>query len=42
MDRKINIQVSKSTHERLSDLGKKGETFDDIIIRLLDAYCDSQ
>lgn len=39
-ERTINIQVKKSTHERLSDLGKKGDTFDDIIVKLLDACSD--
>lgn len=39
-ERTINIQVKKSTHQRLSDLGRKGDTFDDIIVKLLDAYSD--
>lgn len=40
MDRPINIQIKKSTHQRLTDLGSKGDTFDDIIVRLLDAYSE--
>ena len=39
-ERTLNIQVKKSTHERLSALGRKGDTFDDIIVKLLDAYSD--
>ncbi len=29
------IKVQDETHERLMTLGKKGETFDQIIIRLM-------
>ena len=31
VERKINIQLRKSTHEMLSVLGQKGDTFDGII-----------
>ena len=34
-ERKINIQLKKSTHNRLCDIGAKGQTFDDIVDRLL-------
>lgn len=34
-ERKINVQVTKSTHEMLSVLGSKGDTFDEIIRTLL-------
>ena len=37
-ERRINVQLKKSTHQRLSELGSKSETYDDIIVRLLDAY----
>jgi len=29
------IKVSNETHQKLSEIGKKGETYEDIIIRLL-------
>lgn len=29
------IKVTEKTHEELKELGKKGETFDDIIQRLI-------
>jgi len=32
------IQISKETRNGLKDLGKKGETYDDIIKRLLHNY----
>lgn len=32
------IRVSSRTHERLRALGRKGETFNDIIERLLDFW----
>jgi len=40
-ERRINIQLKKSTHQRLTELGSKSDTFDDIIVRLLDAYSES-
>lgn len=40
-ERRINVQLKKSTHQRLSDIGSKSETYDDIIVRLLDAYSES-
>lgn len=30
------IRVSEETHQRLTDLGKKGETYEEIIVRLLE------
>jgi hypothetical protein len=30
------IQLKKSTRERLKDIGKKGESYDDLINQLLD------
>jgi len=35
---KTTIIVSTETRERLRRLGRKGETYDDIINRLIDAY----
>jgi len=32
---KKNIRVSEETHRRLLEYGRKGETFDDVISRLL-------
>jgi len=29
------IRVSEETHRKLTDLGKKGETYDEIVVRLL-------
>jgi predicted CopG family antitoxin len=29
------IQISKETREKLADIGKKGETYDDIIKKLI-------
>lgn len=33
-----NISVTWETHTRLSEIGRKGETFNHIVERLLDAY----
>jgi hypothetical protein len=33
-----NIQVTWEIHTRLSEIGKKGETFNHVVERLLDAY----
>jgi predicted CopG family antitoxin len=30
------IQISKPTREKLADMGKKGETYDDIIKKLIE------
>ena len=35
---RINITVQKNTRERLAALGSKGESFDSIIVRLLDFW----
>jgi len=32
------IKILKSTRERLADLGKKLDTYDEIVNRLIDAY----
>lgn len=32
------IQLTPATREKLKDLGKKGETYEEIILRLLAAY----
>jgi len=32
------IKVEEETHKRLKEIGSKGETFDEIIKRLLDRY----
>ena len=29
------IQISQQTRDKLKDLGKKGETYEDVIVRLL-------
>ncbi len=36
--RVTTIQLSPSTREKLKDLGKKGETYEEIILRLVKAY----
>lgn len=41
-DGTTNIQIKRTTHRRLSELGSKADTFDDIINRLLDAYSESE
>jgi hypothetical protein len=35
------LKVKPSTHLRLRRLGWKGETYDDIIVRLLDFYAQT-
>lgn len=32
------IRISNKVHSRLNDIGKRGETFSDIIDRLIDEY----
>jgi len=32
------IQLSPKTRDKLKDLGKKSETYEDILLRLLKAY----
>ncbi|AEG18649.1 DUF7557 family protein [Methanobacterium paludis] len=34
------IKISNETHEELSKIGSKGETYEDIIKRLLNSYLD--
>ena len=36
MDKGINIMVSRNTHKKLVKIGKKGETFDELVIRILE------
>jgi predicted CopG family antitoxin len=36
MSQKTLIQISKEIAEKLKEIGKKGETYEDIIIRLLE------
>ena len=36
MDRKTNISVSVKNRDRLAELGKKGDSYDDILGRVLD------
>lgn len=35
---KTTIQITKQTKERLSNMGSKGDTYEDIITCLLDKY----
>ena len=37
-DDHTTIALTKATRDRLKDLGTKGETYEEILIRLLDAY----
>jgi hypothetical protein len=34
----ITLKISEATHERLSKLGSIGDTFEDVIKKLLDFY----
>jgi len=34
------IRIKKATHDRLTLLGHKGQTYDDVINQLLDGYTD--
>jgi len=36
------IRLKKETVEKLKDLGKKGETYDDIVNRLIELWKKSQ
>ena len=42
MESKTNIQVRRSTRNRLADLGRKDDTFDDVINMLLEFYLEHQ
>lgn len=42
IESKTNIQVSRATRNALADLGRKGDTFDDIIKMLLVFYLEHQ
>lgn len=37
---KINIQVSRATHSLLKDLGSKGESYEDILLKYLPVRAD--
>jgi len=37
-DRIASIELKPSTKDRIKNLGKKGDTYDDIVQRLLQAY----
>ncbi|MEM1554765.1 MAG: hypothetical protein QXU09_03695 [Thermoproteota archaeon] len=37
-DRKVIIEVAESTRNELKELGKKGETWNDIVERLIEFY----
>ena len=39
---KINIQISRETHRELSEIGKKGQSYDDIVQQLLQYYKEHQ
>jgi len=36
------IALSPRTKERLNGIGRKGETYDDIVVRLLDFYKEAR
>lgn len=42
MERKTNIQVSISTRDALIEMGRKGDSYDDIIKKLLEFYTEHQ
>lgn len=35
---KTAIQIEKSTREKLREIGKKSESYDDLILRLIQVY----
>jgi hypothetical protein len=37
---KTTIQLEEETRDRLKGFGKKGESYDDIVLRLMDFYED--
>jgi len=34
----VSVKVSRETHRRLTNLGKKNESYNDVIVCLLDFY----
>ena len=36
----VNMKILKATRDRLADFGKKSETYDDVLNRLLDECID--
>lgn len=42
MKKDTNIRVTKETRQRLRDIGKKDQTYDDIINQVLDYYHDKK
>lgn len=41
-DTKTNVQVSRSTRAALANLGRKGCTYDDIIVYLINYYLENE
>lgn len=39
-DRRTTIAISSSTRDRLRHLGRKGETYDQLLNRLMDVYAE--
>lgn len=37
---KINIQVSRETHRKLAEIGRKGQSYNDIVEELLLFYME--
>lgn len=38
----VTIQIHGSTRDRLQDIGKKGESYDDVIKRLLEEHKEKE
>lgn len=38
MDKKTTVQVTQKTKNKLNEIGKKGETYDEIINKLIESY----
>ena len=38
MEKTTTIRLNRNTHSELGELGKKGQTFDDIVRILIDFY----
>ncbi len=39
---RTTIPLEKETRDRLKDLGKKGETYDELVNRLIDHFMEAQ
>jgi len=35
---KTNIQISRKTRDRIAQYGKKGDSYEDILVKILDEY----